>query len=100
MIKFGWQIFGTCDVFICNYTLYYFIIYLCMYTCIYIYIWGFPKMVVPNNHGFPTMGVPPFKEIPIFIYIYICISTHVASYSIHLSICIDMLVFVYQIFLH
>ena len=22
--------------------------------CIYIYIWGFPKMVLPNNHGFPT----------------------------------------------
>ena len=40
-------------------------------------IWGFPKMVVPNNHGFPTktkwsfwgvLGVPPFKETPIWIY--------------------------------
>ena len=35
--------------------------------------WGFPKMVVPNNHGFfllkmiilgCEMGVPPFKETP------------------------------------
>ena len=36
-------------------------------------IWGFPKMVVPKNHGFPAkiiilgwrLGVPPFKETPI-----------------------------------
>ena len=37
-------------------------------------IWGFPKMVVPNNHLFVLlkmiilgceMGVPPFKETPI-----------------------------------
>ena len=36
-------------------------------------IWGFPKMVVPNNHGFSyqkwsfwgVLGVPPFKETPI-----------------------------------
>ena len=38
-------------------------------------IWGFPKMVVPNNHGFSfkkwsfwgVLGVPPFKETPIYI---------------------------------
>ena len=40
---------------------------------IYIYIQVFPKMVVPNNHGFSyekwsfwgVLGVPPFKETPI-----------------------------------
>ena len=34
--------------------------------------WGFPKMVVPNNHGFfllkmislGCLGIPPFKETP------------------------------------
>ena len=39
---------------------------------IHYYSWGFPKMVVPNNQGFPTkkwscwgvLGVPPFKEAP------------------------------------
>ena len=37
-------------------------------------IWGFPKMVVPNNHWFSTKtdhfgvfwGNPPFKETPIY----------------------------------
>ena len=37
------------------------------------HIWGFPKMVVPSNHGFSywkwsfwgVLGVPPFKETPI-----------------------------------
>ena len=40
---------------------------------------GFPKMVVPNNHGFSywkwsfwgVLGVPPFKETPIYTYKYI-----------------------------
>jgi len=29
-------------------------------------IWGFPKIVVPNNHGsfWGVLGVPPFKETP------------------------------------
>ena len=38
-------------------------------------IWGFPKMLVPNNHGLSyqkwsfwgVLEVPPFKETPIFI---------------------------------
>ena len=42
----------------------------------YIVMWGFPKMVVPNNHGFSykkwsfwgVLGVPPFKETPIWCY--------------------------------
>ena len=37
-------------------------------------IWVFPKMMVPNNHGFSywkwsfwgVLGVPPFKETPIY----------------------------------
>ena len=36
-------------------------------------IWGFPKMVVPKNHGFSykkwslwgVLGIPPYKETPI-----------------------------------
>ena len=39
-------------------------------------IWGFPKMVVPNNHGFSyekwsfwgVLRVPPFKETPLWIH--------------------------------
>ena len=39
-------------------------------------IWGIPKMLVPNNHGFSyskwsfwgVLGVPPFKETPIYAY--------------------------------
>ena len=42
------------------------------------YIWGVPKIVVPQNGWFimenPTkvddLVVPPFKDTPIFIYIY------------------------------
>ena len=38
--------------------------------CIQERIWGFPKMVVPNNHGkillkMGVLGVPAFKETPI-----------------------------------
>ena len=37
-----------------------------------VHIWGFPKMVVPNNHGFSywkwsfwgVLGVPPFRKHP------------------------------------
>ena len=44
------------------------------YDKIFMDIWGFPKMVVPNNHGFSywkwsfggVLGVPPFKETPIY----------------------------------
>ena len=38
--------------------------------------WGFPKMVVPNNHGFSyekwsfwgVLGVPPFTETPSWVH--------------------------------
>ena len=44
------------------------------YDKIFMDIWGFPKMVVSNNHGFSywkwsfwgVLGVPPFKETPIY----------------------------------
>ena len=49
-------------------------------------MWGFPKMVVPNNRGFPTknvhfgvfcvLGVPPFKETPMLLrHAFIKLST-------------------------
>ena len=41
-------------------------------------IWGFPKMVVPNNYAFPTeiiiwgvLRVPPFEETPICLVLNI-----------------------------
>ena len=48
------------------------------YDKIFMDIWGFPKMVVPNNHGFSywkwsfggVLGVPPFKETPWNTHIY------------------------------
>ena len=57
-------------------------IFLFIYVCIrvYIYIWGFPKMVVPNNHGFPTKndhfgvfwGYHHLRKYPyIYIYVYL-----------------------------
>ena len=48
------------------------------------YIWGFPKMVVPNNHGFSyqkwsvwgVLGIPPFKETPIWLMLLILETSH------------------------
>ena len=46
---------------------------------------GFPKMVVPNNHGFfllkwsfwGVLEVPPFKETPILKYGNLCSTVHI-----------------------
>ena len=44
--------------------------------CIYIYIYGFPEMGIPQNEWFimenpikiDDLGVPPSREMPIYIY--------------------------------
>ena len=46
-----------------------------MYIYIYVYIWMFPKMVVPNNHGFPTKN----DHFGVFCGWYHLGNTHITS---------------------